>query len=81
MTEISMDQLKNIVENMNKRFGLDENHTVVAIFENNENEEIKGWCVVEKGVEADYPMYSTVELFEKYDKTINKEENINENTN
>lgn len=71
MVTLNKEEFEQLIKNLNKRFQLDENHTVVAIFQDNDHDEIIGWCVVEKGVEADYPIYSTVELFEKYDKTIN----------
>lgn len=81
MVTLNKEEFEQMIKNLNKRFQLDENHTVVAIFQDNNHDDIIGWTVVEKGVEADYPMYSTVELFEKYDKTINKEQNKDEHNN
>lgn len=59
--------LEYIIRQLNSRLCLDENHTVVAIFQDNEHDEIIGWTVVEIGVEADYPIYTIEQLFEKYD--------------
>ena len=70
-----LDQLINI---FNKRFQLDENHTVVAVFENNDNDRVIGWSVIEIGVQDDYPVYSTSELFRLYDNNQTTEEPIEE---
>ena len=79
MVTLIKDEFEQMIKNLNKRFQLDENHTVVAIFQDDDHDEIIGWSVVEKGVaEGEYEVYSTVELFEKYDKTINKEQTKDE---
>ena len=43
-----------------------ENHHLIAVFENDESEDIIGWVVAENDVEADYPVYTTKELLEKF---------------
>ena len=57
---------KNKKNKLNCSFGLDENHTVIAVFEDNNSDTPIGWSVVEKGVEGDYPVLTVDELLEKY---------------
>ena len=33
-----IETLEELIQALNKSFGLDENHTVIAVFENNESE-------------------------------------------
>lgn len=58
--------LKDLVLSVEETLNIPENNHVVAVFEDNEHDEIVGWLVVENGVEADYPVYTTKELIEKY---------------
>lgn len=68
-TTLSKETFEGLIKWMNEQLGLDENHTVVAMFEDNEHDEIMGWVVVEKGVEGDYPMYEDIkDLFAAYGK-------------
>lgn len=60
--------LKDLIEALESLLELPENHHLVAVFENNDSDEIAGWVVVEDGVEGDYPMYTSAELLEKFKK-------------
>lgn len=62
--------LKDLVDALESVLDIPENHQLIPIFENNESTEIIGWVVAEKGVEGNYPVYSSDELIEKYKKTI-----------
>lgn len=69
MTEISLNQLDSIVEQMNKRFGLDGvTKSVMAVFEGESHDNLIGWSVIEYDKEGEYEIYTIEELFEKYDK-------------
>lgn len=43
-----------------------DNHYLIAVFEDNDSNEIIGYVCAEEGVEDDYPVYSFEELIEKY---------------
>ena len=58
--------LPDLILALEETLNIPENHHIIAVFQDNEHDEIEGWLVVEKGVEADYPIYSTEELLEKY---------------
>ena len=58
----------DLLDAMESVLALPENHHIIAVFENNESDEIKGWIVAEIGVEGDYPMYTTEELIKKFKK-------------
>lgn len=58
--------LEELIERLNAYIGLDNRHTVVAVFKNNESDNIIGWTVVEKGVDGDYPVMQLDELIDKY---------------
>lgn len=59
--------LEELIKWINGQINLDEKHTVVALFEDNQHDEIIGWTVVEIGVEGDYPIYEDLrELFADY---------------
>lgn len=60
--------LKDLISALEECLDIPENHHIVAVFEDNESEEIKGWLVVENGVDGEYPMYSSEELLKKYSK-------------
>jgi hypothetical protein len=62
--------LKSFISGLEKRLNIPENHHLVAVFENNESDKIIGWIVAEIGVEADYPVYTIEELFEKFKKQL-----------
>ena len=68
-TTLNKETFEGLIKWINEQLGLDENHSVVAIFEDDKHDEIIGWVVVEVGVEADYPMYDDLrKLFEAYGK-------------
>lgn len=50
-----------------------DNHRLVAVFEDNESEEIEGFLCVENGVEGDYPLLSLEDLLEEYGERDCKE--------
>ena len=67
---VSYEQLKEYIEFLNNFLELDENHTVIAIFEDNDHDEIIGWSVIESGIEeGEYEVYEDIkELFAAYGK-------------
>ena len=60
--------LPDLIAALESILDIPENHHLIAIFENNESDEIIGWIVAENGVEGDYPMYTSEELLEKFKK-------------
>ena len=60
--------LKDLVNALEEVLDIPENHHLIAVFENNDTDEIAGWVVAENDVEGDYPMYTTEELIAKYKK-------------
>lgn len=58
--------LEDLVGALESILDIPENHHLIAVFENNESDEIIGWVVAEEGVEADYPMYTSEELIENF---------------
>ncbi len=58
--------LEELIQQLNAFLGLDESHTVIAIFESNDNPDIIGWSVIERGVENDYPVLTLEQLIEQY---------------
>lgn len=68
-TTLSKEEFEGLIKWMNEHLCLDENHTVIAVFEDNDHDEIIGWIVAEVGVEADYPVYDDLrDLFAAYGK-------------
>lgn len=69
-TTLSKETFEGLIKWMNEQLGLDEKHTVVAIFEDNDHDEIIGWSVIEMGIEeGEYEVYEDVkELFAAYGK-------------
>lgn len=68
--EITNSEDFNIfINELNEVLGLDDKHTVIAIFPDNVHYNILGWSVVEYGKQDNYPIYLTLkELFEAYGK-------------
>lgn len=62
--------LESFISGLEKRLNIPEKHHLVAVFENNESDKIIGWVVAEIGVEADYPVYTIGELFEKFERKL-----------
>ena len=58
--------LPDLIAALESSLNIPENHHLIAVFENNESDEIIGWVVAEEGVEADYPMYTSEELIENF---------------
>ena len=58
--------LEALVKTFENALDIPENHHIVAVFENDDSDEIIGWSVVELGVEGDYPIYTLEELFTKF---------------
>lgn len=69
LQELDKATFEGLLQWMNEQLGLDDNHNVIAVFEDNDHDEIIGWTVAENGVEGDYPVYEDIkELFEAYGK-------------
>ena len=64
--------VKDLVQYLESVLNIPENHHIIAVFENNESDEIIGYLCVEDGVEADYPVYSLEQLVEEYGLTDEK---------
>ena len=64
--------VKDLVQYLESVLNIPENHHIIAVFENNESDEILGYVCVEEGVEADYPIYSFEQLVEEYGLTDEK---------
>lgn len=64
--------LEELIKHLNNFLGLDESHTVIAVFENNDNPNIIGWSVIERGMEGDYPILTLEQLIEQYKSENNK---------
>lgn len=60
--------LPDLINALKSVLDIPENHHLIAVFENDESDDIIGWVVVENGIEADYPIYTTEELLEKFKK-------------
>ena len=58
--------LEALVKTFENALNIPENHHLVAVFENDDSDEIIGWSVVELGVEGNYPIYTLEELFTKF---------------
>ena len=60
--------LEDLIHALEESLDIPKNHHIVAVFEDNDHNEIIGWLVVEEGVEADYPMYTSEELLKLFKK-------------
>lgn len=64
--------LKELIDALDHNLKLPENHHVVAVFENNDSDEVKGFIVAERGNECEgmkkkeYQVLLLEELLEKY---------------
>lgn len=58
--------LKELIKFLESKLNLPENHRLIAVFQDNDHDEIVGWVVAENGKEGDCPVLSTEELLEKY---------------
>lgn len=58
--------IEDLVKALESIINIPENHHLIAVFENNESDEIQGWICAEYGVEGDYPVYTFQELLDKY---------------
>ena len=71
---LNKEQFEQLVKDLNKALKLDDKHRLIAVFKDNESEEIEGWVICEIGVEADYPIISTDELMEIIKKVKEEDE-------
>ena len=67
--------LPDLIAALESVLDLPENHRLIAVFENNESDEIIGWAVAKNGVEGDYPMYTSEELLENFKKDLLTDDN------
>ena len=58
--------VEDLVKALESIINIPENHHLIAVFENDESDEIQGYLCVEYGAEGDYPVYTFQELLEKY---------------
>lgn len=60
--------LSDLISTLESILDIPENHHLIAVFKNDESEDIIGWVVMKNGVKKDYPVYTTEELLEKFKK-------------
>ena len=58
--------VQELIIALESTLNIPENYHLIAVFENNESDEIQGWICAEYGVEGDYPLYTFQELLDKY---------------
>ena len=58
--------LEDLLYALEKTINIPQDHRLIAVFENNESDIIKGFLCVKNGVEGDYPVLSFEELLIKY---------------
>jgi len=68
MVTLNREQFEDICRQLNKRLKLDDDHTVVGIFQDNDHDELQGWAIVEK------PRGFSSHWHIKYDKIYTTEE-------
>lgn len=57
---------KELVKNLEKHLYIPSNHHIIAVFDNNNSVEIKGFIVAENGKEGSYPLLSLEDLIDIY---------------
>lgn len=55
-----------LVKMLEQYLNIPDNHHIVAVFENNDSDEVIGYVVAEKGKEGDYPILTSKELIDIY---------------
>lgn len=55
-----------LVKTLEKYLNIPENHHIVAVFENNDSDDVIGYVVAEKGKEGNYPILTSKELIDLY---------------
>ena len=80
MVTLSREGFENICRQLNQRLKLDDDHTIVGIFQDDNHDEVKGWAIVEKpkGASAIWKteydkIYTTEELIELIKQKDNNE--------
>ena len=68
MSKKEIKTLPDLINALESVLAIPENHHLIAVFENDESEDIIGWVVMKNGVKKDYPVYTTEELLEKFKK-------------
>jgi len=64
--ETGCTSIKDYVWVLEQRINIPEGHHLVAVFENNDSDEIIGWIVAKTGVSGNYPVYGLDELIQMY---------------
>lgn len=55
-----------LVKTLEQHLNIPRNHHIIAVFENNDSEDVIGYVVAENGKEGDYPILTAKELIERY---------------
>ena len=55
-----------LVKTLEQHLNIPDNHHIIAVFENNDSENVIGYVVAEKGKKGDYPILTAKELIERY---------------
>ncbi len=70
MVTLSKSQFEDVCRRLNELLKLDDNHTVVGIFQDNDHDDLLGWAIIEKPThETHWPIkydriYTTDELIQ-----------------
>lgn len=64
--EKEIKTFKDLISALEETINIPNNHHLIAVFKDNDHNEIEGWIVVEDGIEADYPVYSNEDLLRIY---------------
>jgi len=55
-----------LVKMLEQYLNIPRNHHIIAVFDNNDSEDVIGYVVAEKGKEGDYPILTSKELIDIY---------------
>ena len=60
-----MDAIE-LVKTLEQHLNIPRNHHIIAVFDNNDSEDVIGYVVAENGKEGDYPILTSKELIDIY---------------
>lgn len=55
-----------LVKMLEQYLNIPDNHHIIAVFDNNDSDDVIGYVVAEKGKEGDYPILTSKELIDIY---------------
>lgn len=66
-----------VVKFLNNRLEIPENHRVIAVYDDNDSIDVKGYACVENGNEGDFPVYDLEDFIKIYPpKDLNAKKSI-----